>query len=102
LSTASGRALADISYLGKTVTQQTSPNFNLGVKILHDPVRNKRTAFTDAEREANSSKHRSALSEQSKSCPRYQKSKARSCTGLFFARCQRIRYPLYAQKQMFE
>ncbi len=31
---------------------QTPPELHLGVKILHDPVRNKGTAFTDAERDA--------------------------------------------------
>ncbi len=35
-----------------TVTTQTPPALRLGVKILHDPVRNKGTAFTDAERDA--------------------------------------------------
>ena len=30
---------------------QTPPDLNLGVKILHDPIRNKGTAFTDAERD---------------------------------------------------
>ncbi len=35
-----------------TVTTQTPPSLNLGVKILHDPVRNKGTAYTDAERDA--------------------------------------------------
>ena len=30
---------------------QTPPDLHLGVKILHDPVRNKGTAFTDAERD---------------------------------------------------
>ena len=30
---------------------QTPPDIHLGVKILHDPVRNKGTAFTDAERD---------------------------------------------------
>jgi malate dehydrogenase (oxaloacetate-decarboxylating)(NADP+) len=44
--------LAGTRYLGKTVTNQTPPDLNLGVKILHDPVRNKGTAFTDAERDA--------------------------------------------------
>ena len=34
------------------VTTQTPPSLNLGVKILHDPVRNKGTAYTDAERDA--------------------------------------------------
>lgn len=31
---------------------QTPSDLNLGVKILHDPVRNKGTAYTDAERDA--------------------------------------------------
>ncbi len=31
---------------------QTPPELHLGVKILHDPVRNKGTAYTDAERDA--------------------------------------------------
>ena len=31
---------------------QTPPELHVGVKILHDPVRNKGTAFTDAERDA--------------------------------------------------
>ncbi|MGB5491551.1 MAG: oxaloacetate-decarboxylating malate dehydrogenase, partial [Woeseiaceae bacterium] len=31
---------------------QTPPDLNLGVKILHDPIRNKGTAFTEAERDA--------------------------------------------------
>ncbi|MGB5335060.1 MAG: NAD-dependent malic enzyme [Woeseiaceae bacterium] len=31
---------------------QTPPDLHLGVKILHDPIRNKGTAFTDAERDA--------------------------------------------------
>ncbi len=35
-----------------TVTTQTPPSLNLGVKILHDPVRNKGTAYTEAERDA--------------------------------------------------
>ncbi|MGB5331868.1 MAG: NAD-dependent malic enzyme [Woeseiaceae bacterium] len=30
----------------------TPPNLNAGVKILHDPVRNKGTAYTEAERDA--------------------------------------------------
>jgi len=34
------------------VTTQSPPSLNLGVKILHDPVRNKGTAYTDAERDA--------------------------------------------------
>jgi malate dehydrogenase (oxaloacetate-decarboxylating)(NADP+) len=34
------------------VTKPSSPDLHLGVKILHDPVRNKGTAFTEAEREA--------------------------------------------------
>jgi len=34
------------------VIDQTPPELHLGVKILHDPVRNKGTAFTDAERDA--------------------------------------------------
>jgi malate dehydrogenase (oxaloacetate-decarboxylating)(NADP+) len=34
------------------VTDQTTPELHLGVKILHDPVRNKGTAYTDAERDA--------------------------------------------------
>ena len=34
------------------MTKQSPPDLHLGVKILHDPVRNKGTAFTDAEREA--------------------------------------------------
>jgi malate dehydrogenase (oxaloacetate-decarboxylating)(NADP+) len=33
------------------VINQTPPDLHLGVKILHDPVRNKGTAFTDAERD---------------------------------------------------
>ncbi len=32
--------------------KQSPPDLNLGVKILHDPVRNKGTAFTEAERDA--------------------------------------------------
>jgi len=35
-----------------TVTKKPPSNLHLGVKILHDPVRNKGTAFTDAERDA--------------------------------------------------
>ena len=35
-----------------TVDTQTSPALRQGVKILHDPVRNKGTAYTEAEREA--------------------------------------------------
>ena len=31
---------------------QTPPNLHAGVKILHDPVRNKGTAYTEAERDA--------------------------------------------------
>ncbi len=31
---------------------QPPPDLNLGVKILHDPIRNKGTAFTEAERDA--------------------------------------------------
>jgi malate dehydrogenase (oxaloacetate-decarboxylating)(NADP+) len=34
------------------VTDQTPPELHLGVKILHDPVRNKGTAYTEAERDA--------------------------------------------------
>ncbi len=34
------------------MTKQSPPNPHLGVKILHDPVRNKGTAFTEAERDA--------------------------------------------------
>jgi len=34
------------------VINQTPSSLHLGVKILHDPVRNKGTAFTDAERDA--------------------------------------------------
>jgi len=34
------------------VIDQTPPDLHAGVKILHDPVRNKGTAYTDAEREA--------------------------------------------------
>jgi len=34
------------------VINQTPSDLNLGVKILHDPVRNKGTAYTDAERDA--------------------------------------------------
>lgn len=34
------------------VSKQPSSDLHLGVKILHDPIRNKGTAFTDAEREA--------------------------------------------------
>jgi len=34
------------------VIDQTPPELHVGVKILHDPVRNKGTAFTDAERDA--------------------------------------------------
>jgi malate dehydrogenase (oxaloacetate-decarboxylating)(NADP+) len=34
------------------VTRRTAPDFYKGVKILHDPVRNKGTAYTDAERDA--------------------------------------------------
>jgi len=34
------------------VIDQTPPELHLGVKILHDPVRNKGTAFTEAERDA--------------------------------------------------
>ncbi len=32
--------------------KQPPPDLNLGVKILHDPIRNKGTAFTEAERDA--------------------------------------------------
>ena len=35
-----------------TVDTQTSPALRQGVKILHDPVRNKGTAYTEAERDA--------------------------------------------------
>ena len=38
--------------LGNAVINQTPPDLNLGVKILHDPIRNKGTAFTEAERDA--------------------------------------------------
>jgi len=34
------------------VIDHTPPELHLGVKILHDPIRNKGTAFTDAERDA--------------------------------------------------
>jgi len=34
------------------VTSQPLPDLHSGVKILHDPVRNKGTAYTDAERDA--------------------------------------------------
>ena len=34
------------------VNKQPPSDLHLGVKILHDPIRNKGTAFTDAEREA--------------------------------------------------
>ena len=34
------------------MTKQSPPNLHLGVKILHDPIRNKGTAFTDAERDS--------------------------------------------------
>jgi malate dehydrogenase (oxaloacetate-decarboxylating)(NADP+) len=34
------------------VTDQTPPELHQGVKILHDPVRNKGTAYTEAERDA--------------------------------------------------
>lgn len=34
------------------MTKKSPPNPHLGVKILHDPVRNKGTAFTEAERDA--------------------------------------------------
>ena len=37
---------------GKAVNNQTAPELHAGVKILHDPVRNKGTAYTKAEREA--------------------------------------------------
>ena len=34
------------------MTSQPLPDLHSGVKILHDPVRNKGTAYTDAERDA--------------------------------------------------
>jgi malate dehydrogenase (oxaloacetate-decarboxylating)(NADP+) len=34
------------------VINKNPPDLHLGVKILHDPIRNKGTAFTDAERDA--------------------------------------------------
>jgi malate dehydrogenase (oxaloacetate-decarboxylating)(NADP+) len=37
---------------GNTVIEKTSSALHQGVKILHDPIRNKGTAFTDAERDA--------------------------------------------------
>ena len=35
----------------ETPVNQEDAQLNRGVKILHDPIRNKGTAFTDAERE---------------------------------------------------
>jgi malate dehydrogenase (oxaloacetate-decarboxylating)(NADP+) len=37
---------------GSDMSDQRSDSFEHGVKLLHDPVRNKGTAFTDAERDA--------------------------------------------------
>jgi malate dehydrogenase (oxaloacetate-decarboxylating)(NADP+) len=47
-----GASLVDTRNQGTDVTSQPFPDLYSGVKILHDPVRNKGTAYTDAERDA--------------------------------------------------
>ncbi|MBU2677503.1 MAG: NAD-dependent malic enzyme [Gammaproteobacteria bacterium] len=49
---AAGALAASAGNQGKAVINQTPPDLHAGVKILHDPVRNKGTAYTEAERDA--------------------------------------------------
>ena len=49
---AAGVFAAGVRNEGKAVNNKTPPELHAGVKILHDPVRNKGTAYTEAERDA--------------------------------------------------